>query len=226
MNIKIHQTYFDQNQLQHLDPAFIPFDNTINEAPLLREYPLLCKLYEQNKEYDGYWGMASWRWKEKAKIDGQTLIDWMNSNPGNDVYHVPYEDGGMRLTFGNIFLQGEAVHGGLLRCMQRLVELHGLNVSLIEIYHSNYYITCHHYFTTSEIWKKLLTFLEKSVQYSHTDEIVNEFMYRTFSTHRNEKIQNFCFVMERLPALFLIANPDIKVLGYPTPQGHVPSRLR
>jgi hypothetical protein len=80
MNLQIYQAYYKQEQIVHLDPAFIPYDNTINAQPHLREYPMWQKLYENHKDSDAYWGLMSWLWFEKTKISSEIFKDWILEN--------------------------------------------------------------------------------------------------------------------------------------------------
>jgi hypothetical protein len=226
MDIKIYQTYFDQSQLGVLDPSFIPFDNTSNEQPLLREYPLLKKLHEQNANFDGYWGMTSWRWYEKTKLSGAQFISWVQDNPGYDLYHVNHYP---KYRDKNIFWQGEHCHGGMLDCLRRIITILGYNNFDFDVkYPREYFITCHYYVATNAVWDRLIDFFNKCVEVSNQDKQVYEYMHVGKTRHRSEHIINFSFVMERLPALYLLLHQDIRIKEYPpiATNDNIPRALR
>ena len=231
MDIKIYQTYFREDQADILDPAFIPFENLKNENPELRELPLLKKLHEQNKTFDGYWGMVSWRWKEKTKLDGQTYIDWITENPGHDVYHVNHfpELPAVNL---NSLTQGEKHIKGLLPYFERLVDLLGKKseVNVHSKFPAELFICSHHYVGNKVFWDDLMSFMDHCLKISAEDDILNNFLFNRRSAHRHETIINYSFAVERLPVLFLHLNKQYKILPYPlqppSPPRHVPYRLR
>ena len=66
--INLYQSYYEPSQIQSLSPDCIPFDNTRNESPELREYPLFKRLYEIEKHNDNLWGLLSWRFEEKTLL--------------------------------------------------------------------------------------------------------------------------------------------------------------
>ena len=87
VNIKIFQIYFKPELQAHCDPAFIPLDNTANPHPELREWYVWDKEHERILAEDlDYWGYVSWKFKEKTNLTGQQVFDFINANPGYDVY--------------------------------------------------------------------------------------------------------------------------------------------
>ena len=48
MTTTIFQLFYKPEQVQHLDPAFTPYDNTTDPKPELREWYIWDKEYENN----------------------------------------------------------------------------------------------------------------------------------------------------------------------------------
>jgi len=86
-NIKVFQIYFKPELKVHCDPAFTPLDNTSNPRPELREWDVWDREYANIVKQDlDYWGFVSWKFKEKTGLTGQQVFDFINANPGQDVY--------------------------------------------------------------------------------------------------------------------------------------------
>ena len=87
MSTSIFQIYFKEELKEHLDPDFVPMDNTDNPNPELREWD------KWNREHDNikkqgldYWGFVSWKFQEKTGLSGRQVLDFIEANPGRDVY--------------------------------------------------------------------------------------------------------------------------------------------
>jgi hypothetical protein len=86
-NTKIFQIYYKPEQKAELDPDFIPYDNTENPKPELREWYVWDKEYEKlSKEDIEYWGFLSPKFKHKTNLTGQLVHEFINANPNYDVY--------------------------------------------------------------------------------------------------------------------------------------------
>ena len=87
LTTKVFQIYYKDEQKSNLDSAFVPYDNTSNPDPAIQEWLIWDKLYQQCCE-EGleYWGIVSWKFKDKMAITGQQLFDHIAANPGSDVY--------------------------------------------------------------------------------------------------------------------------------------------
>lgn len=74
--IIVYQIYFDNEQIPLLDPNFIPYDNTNNPNPQLREYYVWRELFPKFKKdmlnlcAVDYYGIVSWKFIEKTNLSG------------------------------------------------------------------------------------------------------------------------------------------------------------
>lgn len=216
MNLKIYQSYYAEQQLNLLDPDFIPVNNQNAANPELREYPIIHKLYQENLGFDGYWGMVSWRFTEKCNITGKQYIRWIESNPGYDVYHINHCWFAAE-KFTNMYTQGEKYHPGIIEYTNKLLTKLGYNFSIENVeYPLNLFMSCNFQIGNKKFWDEWINFVETSLAISKSDEWMNNYLYNSCSWHRAEHVPNFSFVVERFPSLFLYLNKDrFKVLNYP-----------
>jgi hypothetical protein len=91
--IKIIQVYYNELGKNHIDPAFIPFDNSATTNPYF-ENELISRLIGEGSHLDcQYWGLLSWSVKWKApyffcnlSFTGETLIEEIKANPDVDIF--------------------------------------------------------------------------------------------------------------------------------------------
>lgn len=230
MKIKIHQVFYEENQKQLLDNSFIPLDNIKSKLNDEMEYPLLLSLFEENKDFDGYWGMVSFRWREKVERTGDSFIQWMRNNPGYNVYFPDTHPAQLILSnkeVPNIFAHGEKCHPGMIDYFNRLCSILGHEIDFTQEFPSEYMIFAHYYFGNKKFWNAWIPFLNNCIEISKNDSQLYKFMYETKSKHRNYEVKNFCFVVERLAPLFLYTHKnEFNVLRYVGKLKHVPNLLR
>lgn len=207
MQIKIYQSFYKEDQRSSLEAKFIPYDNTKNLEPLKREYPILLDLYEQNKDFDGYWGLTSHKWREKTKVKGSNYI--RNLQAQKEHYDVfifnpfPYqiED------YNNPFVEANDYHHkGMLDYIQRILKKLNKSFDVKNTkFDPNHFSYCSFYVGNKKFWDNWIKFLLKVVDLSQDDE----YFTGSTSTHLNfRNFTNFPFIIERLPALFLHLNKD------------------
>jgi hypothetical protein len=214
MNLQIYQAYYKQEQIVHLDPAFIPYDNTINAQPHLREYPMWQKLYEKHKDSDAYWGLMSWLWFEKTKTSSDIFKDWILENPGYDVYHIdPFPD--LPHQYKNIWIQGNVWCPGMLDFCNILFPKLGIETRVEDFDNLPIdFATCNYFVGNSKFWTNYLNFLDKCLKICADDPTLNEYIYEKGGMYNGHFVPNFPFVVERLFSLHNILNRQIKVRKY------------
>lgn len=199
-----------------MDPAFIPFDNCANEHPELLEYALHKKLYQFTKPED-YWGMVSWRWKEKTgNLSGSVFKDWIECHPGYDVYHFnPYVE--IPASFDNCFVEGELQYPGMMNFINLFLREAGINLDMREVkYPANYFMYANYYIGNRKFWDGWMEFLDMMLTVSKKNSELWNFLFVEKTSHRDVERSHFLFVFERILSLFLFLNQDkYKVLNYP-----------
>lgn len=215
MNLKIYQAYYDNSQLSHLDSDFIPFDNTDNQTPHLREYPMWKKLYEQHKDTDNFWGLMSWRWHEKTKIAGYQFKQFIEANKGYDCYHFdPFSH--LYKEHRNLWTQGEQWHSGMLKYANKLFPQIGIKERAEDLqYDREDFGTCNYYVANNKYWSSLLEFMDLCIEISKKNEEMNNYLFIDGRMYNGHIIPNFSFVMERLFSLHNYINKGLfKVKRY------------
>lgn len=227
MRIKIYQNYFLQEQLGNLDPAFVPFDNTSNKEPQLREYPIIRSLYDsQPKDPDHYWGLMSWKFTEKTRLTGQQFVDWIASNAGYDMYFVhplvALENIGR---YRNPFAEAEQNNPGISAFIDA-VMMDILKIQTSEIrtisYHPKHFSYCSFYVGNSTFWDAWIAFADNIISEVKKVPKLNNFLFESTISHhelgKKVRLINFSFVMERLINLFTyLHSHEIKLLYHPLP---------
>jgi hypothetical protein len=216
MNVKIYQSYYDKSQLSQISPVFIPFDNTENKEPDLREYPLLKKLYETNKNTDSHWGLLSWRWFEKTHLPEIEFYDWIIDNTGYDVYHFdPFLD--VTVNHNNLWTQGDLWRPGMSNFCNRLLPRLGINKTVDElVYGVEDFGTCSFYIANSNYWTSLLNFIEHCIQIIKSDSEMNHYMFELRQPYNGVAVLQFSFVIERFFSLHNYINKGkFKILQFP-----------
>src|SRR5262245_13193413 len=130
MSIGIHQIYYDRAQIEKLDPAFLPYDNTKNENREWAEYHIFEHEYKKQtfRRFD-YTGFFSWKYLQQSRIPGERFLGFIRENPGADVYFLnpfPMEE----LLFRNVWRQGEFYHPGITAFAQRILSRLGYDLDL------------------------------------------------------------------------------------------------
>ena len=213
MHLRIYQAYHDPSTVDRLESEFIPFDNT-NDNKVQLEYAVWLKLFERNQTGHAHWGSLSWRWREKTGLEGKLFANWIQANPGHDVYF--FDPGLILLDFDNLWIQGEQWHPGIIDYANRLLPKLGYNFDIRKLeYTGDDFMTANYFIGNSNFWSRYLGFLEKVIDITKNDPDLNRFMFETGTKYRGRIQINFIFIVERLFPLFCMFNPDIKVKKYP-----------
>lgn len=215
MDVRIHQIYYRYEQTTLLDPAFIPYDNTVNERPDWREYHVFRQEFFRGAcQSDAVTGYVSWKFGAKTKTKGTHFHRFILSNPGHDVYFVNppqlvQED------FTNVWLQGEHHHPGLIEITEAVLRQAGRRLSLATLAHPpEATLFCNYWAGTNAFWKQYIAFCEPVYQaIEHT--IDSKLRCRIDS--RADKVIDACyrpFIMERLFTTLITLNASIRWLRF------------
>lgn len=215
MKIKIYQSFFKPEQISLLEKNFIPYNNLENKNSALHEYPILLDLYSKNRNFDGYWGMMSWRFKEKTGLTGDKFLRLINDSPGYDVYHVnPFFE--VTTKYSNPFTQGEVHHPGMINFINSLLKQMGYNLDITkENFNKENFIFCSYYVGNHRFWEKWMVFQEIVMTIANKDMAMKGYLFNSYTINRDHPLINFPFVFERLVNLFLyLYNEEYKIKGF------------
>lgn len=217
MIIYPYQSFYHNSQRAHLEQVFIPFDNTVNAQPLLREEPLHLQLYEKHKdEKDAYWGMVSWKWREKIQSGGEFFLEWIQSNPGYDLYFIDPHFAEAAV-YKNSFVNGELNHPGMMPFINNLLKDLNIPFDMINYgFHPDLFSTCTYWIGNHKFWKRWRKFWDRCLQIIKNNPEYSNFVFgESKKLHLGNKIINYSFVHERLISIFLIVDQNIKFIHYP-----------
>lgn len=221
LNMKIFQIYFDPAAKHRCDPAFTAYDNTANPNPKLQEWLVWDQFYQgmQNgvpsEELD-MWGFVSWRFKEKTNLEGQHVLDWIEANPGYDVYLINPAIVN-EAVFVNGWEQGEYYHPGISATANKFLAKLGhtdydVNAVLLDRTRTSF---ATYFVATRKFWDGYMQFSNQLFAQAEAD---NEFKHEVFGDGlsnyaRDNSLPMFAFINERLIATYMDIN-QYNVLPY------------
>jgi hypothetical protein len=222
MSIRIYQSYYKEEQKEHLDPEFFPYDNTSNPVQNLYEHYLYHRIREQALA-DGveYWGMFSWQWRKKlSHASVEQILDAAEQCTGagcDVVIYNPYVDD-EAVSF-NIWEQGAWSHPYILHLGRAVLEKMGEDPNLVfEPMDYGVYLAANYMLGNQKYWDGLLEFLDRFVasldQLSPEDSVM---MKSSAGYEPNPKLDYTGFICERLISTYLVkqrANQNLKIGAY------------
>jgi len=228
-NIKVFQIYFKPELKVHCDPAFTPLDNTSNPRPELREWDVWDREYANIVKQDlDYWGFVSWKFKEKTNLTGQQVFDFINANPGQDVYLfnpcVVNE-----ACFANSWEQGDIHHPNISAIGNNFLKKIGYGDIDVKgmVLDRNTTVFANYIVGSREFWGKFMEFTRKLFSEADKDP---EFKHQVFgqglSNYAHDRsLPNFTFLIERLIPTYLELE-GIKSVGYKHTPDTVPMKYQ
>lgn len=150
------QIYFEPWQLDLLDPAFMPFDNSGVRSELL-EFDVFERLAASELTAGAeLWGALSWRFAEKTGLSGPELIAAIAATPGRDVYycnpHVQNE-----ALYHNMWTQAETAHPRFLEVARAFFAAAGLPAEEFEaMLPSDRWSAANYFVGTPRFWSTYL----------------------------------------------------------------------
>ena len=210
MAVNLYQSFYQIDQVQFLDSICIPFDNTRNEEPNLREYPLFKKVYDLEEDSGNHWGLLSFRFEEKTNLSVKEFKEWIEQNPGYDVYYIdPFLD--VSVSYPNLWVQGERWHPGLYTYFKRLV---GDTADRV-IYHPDDFVTCNFFVGNQKFWMGYFNFVDHIIGLAETDDILKYYMFQHQVKYNGQIVTYFSFIIERLLSLYFYHYRDVSKKKFP-----------
>lgn len=224
-NTKIFQIYFKPELLAHCDPDFEPMDNTDNPRPELREWDKWDREHEnilaQNLDY---WGFVSWKFKEKMGLTGRQVLDWINTNPGYDVYLLnPCIVN--EAVFENSWVQGDLYHPNLSRIGEKFLlkygfadlRKEGVIMPFVEELFTdrNSMIFANYVVGNKKFWTEFMEFSRRIFVEAEKDPVFNDEVFGLGASNyaHDKSLPMFTFLIERLIPTFIVLK-NFKALGY------------
>lgn len=215
MKSVIHQIYYLQDQLDGLDPSFVPYDNTKNSDKEWREYHVFKEAFASGLIAENQLtGLVSWKFRSKTNISGKEFLDFIKKRPGYDFYFVnPYPLD--VIIYKNIWDQGCVYHPNFINITQAVFENAGINVPIKDIISllSDTGL-CNYFVASREFWLELLK-LGNKIEDSIRNKLTNE-LRNIIHLQADKRIQaNYIpFIFERIFPLILRSG-KFKYIVYP-----------
>jgi hypothetical protein len=218
--VAIYQNYFLPSQLELLDPAFIPHDGTANPDPELKEIALFRELYRSGMyKAARYTGIVSQKFRRKSGIAGRTFIEFIEGNPGFDVYFINPFPQNVYFSF-NVWEHGEDCHKGLADLAQRLFDAARLGWKVADLPRNGQdsLLYCNYWAGNEKFWHAYMALIERlltaldGMPKTERDRFFIDADYLTPAPMLN-------FILERVFSSFLVLTPSLKGLAFPyTPE--------
>jgi hypothetical protein len=214
MAIRIHQIFYDDAQRSALDPAFIPYDNRDKPQPEWREYQVFRTAWLQGQCRAGdVTGFLSWKFAAKTGLRGVRFLQFIELNPGYDVYYVNPCRVEPR-PFTNIWQQAEVHHPGIIGLAQRIFDSLGVTIDLASFEQPHEQVLfCNYWAGSRRFWDEYMAFCEPV--YHHILDGLDEADRRLIWSRADREIDApyTPFIMERLFSTLLALSPSIRALG-------------
>ncbi|MBU3574782.1 hypothetical protein [Polynucleobacter sp. UK-Mo-2m-Kol15] len=221
--ILIYEPLYKANQ-KIVDLAFCPLminDNSLSEW---RELKHLINIYDAYIHFNAeYTGLFSPKFQLKTHITGEEFIDFVNSNPGGDVYFInPFPQ--IKYWSYNVWMQGEIAHPGLKKAAKQLLEAAKIPIDIERTPRHGSNLLAY-----SNFWVGTPNFLEKYIV--GILKPINQFLLENPNhpatigvlamTKHTVSAPLLPFIIERLFSTYLSLNPDIDAVCYPYSESEI-----
>ena len=206
-DILVFQIHYKGEQKQHLDAAFIEYDNKTAESET-HEFAVFERLsgLAQTKKAK-YWGAVSWRFGEKTGLAGHELIEIVRKNPTADVFYMnpyPYNEA----LFQSGWMQGETVHPDFMEISEKVLVAAGYESEEIHRTVASASFSSANYFVGSQkFWQAYIPFVQKLLADAERglSQQALQMLHSSRADMRNLHNQSTYvpFIVERLFPLFM-----------------------
>lgn len=205
--IQVNQIYYKPELKQYCEPEFVPYDNTANPRPQLREWGVWDAELDNMLATDlDYWGFFSWKFGEKVNLTGKEYLAFITDNPGYDFYFVnPCIIN--EAVFANSWEQGDYHHPNIsaigndffAKLGYKDIDVKSMVLDRNMTFYANFFVA------SREFWIKFMDFSRQLFTEADKDA---DFKHRVFgeglSNYVHDKtLSNFTFVIERLLPTFI-----------------------
>ncbi|MEP2944633.1 MAG: hypothetical protein ABJN11_10475 [Lentilitoribacter sp.] len=206
-SLGLFQVVYDEKTRKNIPNLFRPLDISKQNKPDLREL-VAFKQFTQNRTWDKfrYSGIFSPKFLQKTRINPQEMVDFINKNPGHDIYLFhPYP---LEFSIANHFLElAELEHPGITDALSHVWSLiFDTQLPHIEL-PKEMHLVCHcNFFVASpRFWKKYSVFVSKFYELAaeNNNRKLLKFTPYTLSEIPNDSLQMSTFCFERALSLFI-----------------------
>ncbi|MDD2302874.1 MAG: hypothetical protein PHG30_09955 [Eubacteriales bacterium] len=217
MTVSVYQIQYSDEVVGMMEPSFIEYDCRHQPEYERREIAHMLSFYDEGawrRRGSEYFGLVSPRFSGKTGISGKTLIDWVNANPGYDVYFVnPFPQ--LAYWHYNVWEQGEFWHPGLVDLANVLFAAAGLSTQVENLPRNtaSSLLYCNYWVGNEKFWSAYMTLVRKLVAAIDQLDADNRRKFFEQAPHYAPATY-FPFVFERLVSTFLVLNAEFTRLPY------------
>ncbi len=211
--LKLFQVFYREDHF--LDNGCIPFDARGIDVYPLYENKHILGLHKDGLSGADYYGVTSFRMFEKTGLYKKNIDDFIEDNPGYDVY-LYGNQGGAEMLRNNVDPKSEAsiTPTAIGLCWIRLAEI-GLLKNPSLIYEDWVNCFCNFWIASEPVWDRYMIYLQNTAHMLRNDSVLQWMTKNAKLKFRGKSYPIDCFVLEYLFGLFLKDNPDIKYIDIP-----------
>ncbi len=215
MTIKIYQTYYDERHLASLDPQCFWLDVRSNPNPEYYEFPIYFNLYDQWPAGVNLMGLFSWKFFSKCKLPISDVLNFINKNPGNDIYLFNPFPQNKYFSF-NVWDQGELSHPGLINAADTLFKKLNLNYTAHNAPRNTdaSLVYCNYWVANRNFWKEFIGIARKISDLLDGYENNDALKLLHHSVHHSKPSLMFPFVFERIVSTIISQSEKYKVAHF------------
>jgi hypothetical protein len=162
---------------------------------------------------NGLHGYLSWRFSEKTLISEESFIDFIDENPGYDVYFInPFPE--LADLYSNVWEQGEIHHAGIKNLAESLFKKVGYNLDLDSMRNDKTTLLyCNYWVGNKKFWDAYMNFL---LPIYNQLKVMSKEELSTYTADAgyHTGVGYITFLMERLFSTFLSQSTDLKYKPY------------
>jgi hypothetical protein len=197
-------------------PEFKRFDCSRLPAWEKREVFHMHRFYKEGRYLNSeYSGIVSPKFSSKTKVTAKRFIDFINKNPGNDVYFInPFPH--LSYTTFNVWEQGEVWHPDLCRLADALFAAGDLDwdISGLPRNTSDTLLYSNYWAGNSFFWERFMAVVGKLMAAVSKLSANDQNKLSSIAAHSSAATY-YPFIFERIFSTFLLREPGIKFLAYP-----------
>ena len=217
--LKLYSICYDEETSKSIPSGMIPLEN-IDGPPSLFEAHPIYQYFTQNQVHDDEWfGFLSPKFKKKTDINTTDITRMFDEKSGTcDVclFTSHYDQAAISL---NVWLQGEALHPGLLPISQQLANLSGYEIDLkTKINSLNETVFSHYLIANGKFWREWYRVV--SIYFKMMESDLE--LCKTVTPHQGNLIPVHPFIIERVPTLLLNSEDFVSTFDFSLYRKQIP----
>jgi len=199
-SLKLYGIFYDQETSKSIPKGMTPLDNINGPSWLFEAHPIHHYLSQSQPKDDEWLGFFSPKFAKKTNLSVSDIKGMFNKKCKNSdacLFSSYFDQAAISL---NVWLQGDALHPGLLAISQQLANLSGYEIDLkTRINSLNQTVFSHYLIANGKFWREWHRVV--TIYFSMVKS--NSKLFQKLTPHPGELIPIHAFVIERIPSLIL-----------------------